>query len=125
VPIVEAANVNRLGGTASEFPQDPTGSDWHQQISDENKRKVASMADEEREKERQEIIQQFEPDVGNILCKAREARKRQAGKTSAYLRCTYGLSLLVCIPAVTCISSLFASTCAFGSNYSPLQSQQL
>lgn len=46
------------------------------QISQENEQRVASMTEQERESERQEILARFGSGVGEILRKAREARER-------------------------------------------------
>jgi RNA polymerase II-associated protein 1 len=71
VPVVVPSGPTKL-------PPDPD--DWRNQISEENQRRVEEMSEEERERERQEIMEKFGPGVGDILKRVREARERQAGK---------------------------------------------
>lgn len=49
--------------------------DWRRQVEEDNVRRVASMTEEEREEERNEIMQKFGPGIGDILKKARAARE--------------------------------------------------
>ncbi|KAH9922952.1 uncharacterized protein B0H18DRAFT_1016327 [Fomitopsis serialis] len=58
-------------------PASGESGDWRRQIEEENRRRVDTMTDEEREQERREILEKFGPDVGEILRKAREARERK------------------------------------------------
>jgi hypothetical protein len=51
--------------------------DWREQISHQNEDKVAAMTEEEREQERQEIIERFGDGIAEILRKAREARLKK------------------------------------------------
>ncbi|KAK7439312.1 hypothetical protein VKT23_017536 [Stygiomarasmius scandens] len=50
---------------------------WRTQISSENQERVSSMSAEEREREKQEIIERFGKDVGDILRRAREKREKE------------------------------------------------
>lgn len=65
---------------SSQPKQPPDLDDWRNQISEENERKVEEMSEEEREKERREIIERFGPGVGDILKRVRENRHRQMEK---------------------------------------------
>ncbi|KAJ7058840.1 hypothetical protein C8F01DRAFT_1255246 [Mycena amicta] len=58
-------------------PQEDT-TDWRAQISKENELRVDAMTDEEREQQRQEILERFGPGITDILRKAREAREQNA-----------------------------------------------
>ena len=51
------------------------GGDWRDQISRENEERVQNMTEEERERERQEIIERFGSHVGDVLRRARLARE--------------------------------------------------
>ncbi|THU78396.1 hypothetical protein K435DRAFT_973548 [Dendrothele bispora CBS 962.96] len=62
--------------TDSEFEL-PHKSSWRSQISSENETRVSNMSAEERERERQEIIERFGKDVGEILRRTRERRERE------------------------------------------------
>ncbi|KAF5382618.1 hypothetical protein D9615_002767 [Tricholomella constricta] len=57
-------------------PVDPDA--WRDQMSRENEQRVASMTEEEREQERQEIIERFGSGVGTLLKRVRAARDKQA-----------------------------------------------
>ncbi|KAK7056748.1 hypothetical protein VNI00_002465 [Paramarasmius palmivorus] len=59
------------------IPHSKNTGDWRDQISRENEERVRNMTDEERERERQEILERFGSDVGDILRRAREARERK------------------------------------------------
>ncbi|OCH89933.1 hypothetical protein OBBRIDRAFT_755864 [Obba rivulosa] len=56
--------------------------EWRSQVDEENRRRVEHMTEEEREQERQEILERFGPNVGEILRKAREARESQRSQPS-------------------------------------------
>ncbi|KAG5641607.1 hypothetical protein DXG03_004644 [Asterophora parasitica] len=56
-------------------PVDPDA--WRDQMSRENEQRVASMTEDEREEERQEIIQRFGSGVGDLLKRVRLAREKQ------------------------------------------------
>ncbi|KAG5352948.1 hypothetical protein C0989_011853 [Termitomyces sp. Mn162] len=71
VPIVVPSRPTRPPETA-----DPD--DWKKQMSRENEARVASMTEEERERERQEILDRFGAGVGDLLKKVRLAREKQA-----------------------------------------------
>ncbi|KZT69607.1 hypothetical protein DAEQUDRAFT_765434 [Daedalea quercina L-15889] len=55
--------------------------DWRGQVEEENRRRVETMTEEEREQERRDVLERFGPDVGDILRKARAARERKERKT--------------------------------------------
>ena len=57
--------------------------DWRRQMEEENKRRVEAMTEEEREAEKKEILERFGPNIVDILRKAREARERPQGQSSA------------------------------------------
>lgn len=67
------------------------GDGWREQISRENEERVANMTEEEREQERQEILERFGANVGDILRKAQKAREGRGSKMSeATLETTEG-----------------------------------
>lgn len=53
----------------------PVVDDWREQMSAENEMRVATMNDEAREEEKQEILKRFGADIGDILMRARRARE--------------------------------------------------
>ncbi|EMD39597.1 hypothetical protein CERSUDRAFT_111906 [Gelatoporia subvermispora B] len=57
--------------------------DWRAQIDEENRRRIENMTEEEREQERQEILERFGPNVTETLRRAREAREGQRGQSSS------------------------------------------
>ncbi|KAG5654318.1 hypothetical protein H0H81_004737 [Sphagnurus paluster] len=57
-------------------PVDPD--EWRNQMSRENEERVATMTEEQRAEERQEIIQRFGAGVGDLLKRVKLARERQA-----------------------------------------------
>ncbi|KDQ62123.1 hypothetical protein JAAARDRAFT_30030 [Jaapia argillacea MUCL 33604] len=88
VPIVKPSQAIGQGGgegnvTGKVPPQPASEEDWRRQIDEENKKRVESMTDEEREQERQDILEKFGSGVGDILRKAREARERKSRETEA------------------------------------------
>jgi hypothetical protein len=54
----------------------PVVHDWREQMSAENKMRVANMTDEEREAEKQEILKRFGTDIGDVLLRSRQARDK-------------------------------------------------
>ena len=52
---------------------------WCRQVSEENER---ALTDEQRERERAEIIEHFGPGMGNVLRRVCEARERRAETNS-------------------------------------------
>ncbi|KAF8073576.1 hypothetical protein FPV67DRAFT_1778211 [Lyophyllum atratum] len=52
--------------------------DWRTQMSHENEQRVAQMTEEERDQERQEILQRFGSGVGDLLKRVKQAREKQA-----------------------------------------------
>lgn len=84
VPIVQPANVigGRPGSTTNFVGGRPTKpmagtDDLRRQISEENEKKVENMTEEERDRERQEIIEQFGAGVGDLLKRVKEAREQR------------------------------------------------
>ena len=78
--VATVSSYNDQNLQSSGFHIDPGGlnvdsPDWRTQISEENERRVASMTDEEREQERREVEERFGRNIGDILKKARVARK--------------------------------------------------
>jgi hypothetical protein len=77
VPAVVQLSPRTQGSVPSnEFPS----GDWRVQMSEENKRRVATMTEEERAQERREIEERFGKDIGDVLRRvrmAREAKKNQ------------------------------------------------
>ena len=59
-------------------PETADAGDWRNQMSRENEERVASMTEEERERERQEILDRFGEGVGDLLRKVKLAREQQA-----------------------------------------------
>ncbi|KAG6866175.1 hypothetical protein C0991_007725 [Blastosporella zonata] len=57
-------------------PADPD--EWRNQMSRENEQRVASMTEEERDQERQEILERFGAGVGDLLQRVKLAREKQA-----------------------------------------------
>ncbi|KAF8835931.1 hypothetical protein BDN67DRAFT_1015100 [Paxillus ammoniavirescens] len=53
------------------------------QISEENERKIASMTEEEIEKEKQEILEQLGSGTGALLSRIREARQRKSNEEAS------------------------------------------
>lgn len=51
--------------------------DLRRQISEENDRRIEGMSEEERERERREIIEQFGTGVEDLLRRAKEAREKR------------------------------------------------
>jgi RNA polymerase II-associated protein 1 len=74
VPIPGPMQTARLGGPRAPADFEKEDTDWREQISRENEMKVASMTDEERERERQEILERFGDGIGQILRKAKAKR---------------------------------------------------
>ncbi|KAG6820119.1 hypothetical protein H0H93_005125 [Arthromyces matolae] len=72
----EAPTITSSAATRPSGSSDPN--EWRNQVSRENEQRVASMTDEERERERQEILERFGAGVGDILKKVKLARERQA-----------------------------------------------
>lgn len=60
-------------------PVDPD--EWRNQINRENEQRVESMTEEEREQERQEIMERFGAGVGDLLKRVRLARAKQGTGT--------------------------------------------
>ncbi|KAG6829441.1 hypothetical protein H0H87_011396 [Tephrocybe sp. NHM501043] len=59
-------------------PMEPTDpEEWRNQMSRENEQRVASMTEEEREEERQEILNRFGAGVGDLLKRVKLAREKQ------------------------------------------------
>ncbi|KAG6902415.1 hypothetical protein C0995_000341 [Termitomyces sp. Mi166 len=52
--------------------------DWRSQTSRENEERVANMTEEERDRERQEILDRFGAGIGDLLKRVRLAREKQA-----------------------------------------------
>lgn len=71
VPVIVPSGPTRLPG-----PTDPD--DWRERIGRENEERVASMTEEEREQERQEILDRFGAGVSDLLKRVRLAREKQA-----------------------------------------------
>ncbi|KAJ3525683.1 hypothetical protein NM688_g8368 [Phlebia brevispora] len=65
---------------AQSHPQSNLDGDWRRDIEEENKSRVASMTESEREEERREILERFGSGVGDILRKARAAREAAQGQ---------------------------------------------
>jgi len=61
--------------TSQKVPKVVVDGDWRDQISRENEERVQNMTEEEREREKQEIIERFGSHVGDVLRRARLARK--------------------------------------------------
>ena len=57
--------------------------DLHRQISEENEKKLAGMTEEERDRARREIIEEFGVGIGDLLRKAQEARERRLAREEA------------------------------------------
>jgi RNA polymerase II-associated protein 1 len=74
IPIPGPMQTVRLGGPRAPADLEKEDTDWREQISHENEMKVASMTDEERERERQEILERFGDGIGEILRKAKANR---------------------------------------------------
>jgi hypothetical protein len=55
---------------------------WRDQVSRENEQRVQSMTEEEREREKQEILDRFGTDIADILKRARLSREKQAAALS-------------------------------------------
>ncbi|KIY61839.1 hypothetical protein CYLTODRAFT_405182 [Cylindrobasidium torrendii FP15055 ss-10] len=64
-------------------PKREDDGDWFEEVSKQNAIRVASMTDEEREREKQEIFEQFGADVGEILKRARETREKKRKREEA------------------------------------------
>ncbi len=69
--------VQRVTRTQKQVPSEeqPDMDDWRVRMSEENERRVAAMADEEREQERREIEEKFGKNIGDVLKRARMARE--------------------------------------------------
>lgn len=68
------------GRIQSRNTPDDKEDDWREQISRDNEKAVAEMTDEERERERQEIIERFGDGIADLLRKAKEARLKKPTK---------------------------------------------
>lgn len=53
--------------------------DWRRQMEEENQRRVENMSPEELEAARREIIEQFGPNIGEILRESKAAREAATG----------------------------------------------
>ncbi|KAG6890583.1 hypothetical protein C0992_000401 [Termitomyces sp. T32_za158] len=71
VPTIVPSRPTRLQG-----PTDPDT--WRDRMGRENEERVASMTEEEREQERQEILDRFGAGVGDLLKRVMRAREKQA-----------------------------------------------
>ena len=72
----------------SNVPPPPTSNEskWHEEVGQENEKIVANMSPEERELERQAILERFGPGVSTILQRAkrnREMRWDEKGETES------------------------------------------
>lgn len=55
-------------------------SKWREEVSQENESIIANMTPEERELERQAILERFGPEVGTILRKAKLNKEKTRGE---------------------------------------------
>lgn len=80
-PVLVNDNRERKVTSENNEEQKPTvdANDWRTQVSRENELRVANMTNEEREQEKQEILERFGLDVGDILRKARDRRGKTGG----------------------------------------------
>ena len=60
--------------TSQKAPKVVEGGDWRDQLSRANEERVQNMTEEEREREKQEIIERFGSHVGDVLRRTRLAR---------------------------------------------------
>ncbi|KAI0642917.1 hypothetical protein C8Q79DRAFT_1095487 [Trametes meyenii] len=84
VPVVQPSSGFSHGspvpeGKGGQSNGDPDG--WRAQMEEQNKQRVETMTEEEREQERVEILEKFGPNVAEVLRRAREAREGK-GKES-------------------------------------------
>ncbi|KAG6909274.1 hypothetical protein DXG01_001218 [Tephrocybe rancida] len=71
-------NAPTIAASKPARPLDPVDpDDWRNQMSRENNERVASMTEEEREQERQEILDRFGAGVGDLLKRVKLAREKQ------------------------------------------------
>lgn len=88
VPVVQPVAIERGTGARSPLTEKTSTkaykntNDLRRQISEENEIKVQNMTPEERDQERREIIEQFGNGVGDLLKKAKEARRRREDQDS-------------------------------------------
>ncbi|KAF9012860.1 hypothetical protein BDZ89DRAFT_1077231 [Hymenopellis radicata] len=75
VPVVVPQNKPFNPGPLS--VESDVSEDWRDEISWQNQLRVENMTDEEREKEKQEILERFGFDIGDILNKAKETREKK------------------------------------------------
>ncbi|KAF9016574.1 hypothetical protein BDZ89DRAFT_1075505 [Hymenopellis radicata] len=75
VPVVVPQNKPFNSGPLS--VESDVSEDWRDEISRQNQLRVENMTDEEREKEKQEILERFGFDIGDILNKAKETREKK------------------------------------------------
>ncbi|KAI0036285.1 hypothetical protein K488DRAFT_41524 [Vararia minispora EC-137] len=61
----------------------PLSDDWRGQVGKENARKVAEMTQEEREREKREIMERFGPNIAEVLKRARIGREREQATSAA------------------------------------------
>ena len=73
-PIVLPTNVR---------PASTQPADWRQQISKENEERVAGMTEEQREEEIRQILERFGTSVGDVLKRARLARKNKSATSKS------------------------------------------
>ncbi|KAL4249373.1 RPAP1 family protein [Abortiporus biennis] len=71
----KAPTIQALGSIVREDVAERGKDDWRKQMEAENKRKVESMTEEEREQERQEILARFGPGIADVMKKIKAARE--------------------------------------------------
>lgn len=77
-PPVIASNSRIDTGDAG--PERPTTDDWRERMSTENEMRVANMTDDERDAEKQDILERFGAGIGDVLMRARLAREKNPAK---------------------------------------------
>lgn len=77
VPAVQASRFRSQLSSFTITPMNSGPEDWRAQTEEENRHRVESMTEEEREQEKAEILERFGPNVADVLRKAREAREAQ------------------------------------------------
>ncbi|KAG8902837.1 hypothetical protein FRB99_004033 [Tulasnella sp. 403] len=86
VPLVQTTTGSPTEGSIarSEHVVDPGSEepdDWRQSMSYQNEKRVREMTDSERERERQDVIERFGPDVISLLNRVKQRREAQGQAT--------------------------------------------